>query len=131
MNIINITDRPTNTTLESLNRCILRVCYEGPTSSTRLNHHHHYQRLFTVGFVLVIDAAHSGNRGEIESILITKPKALAETDCGLLEYLYDIVGTTRYKQQLVKTPERVKALNEMAGGCYFGRSWGKPGNESR
>ncbi|EDS26216.1 structural maintenance of chromosomes smc4 [Culex quinquefasciatus] len=26
-------------------------------------------------------------QGEIETILITKPKALAETDCGLLEYL--------------------------------------------
>uniref|UniRef100_A0A8D8BBH1 Structural maintenance of chromosomes protein n=1 Tax=Culex pipiens TaxID=7175 RepID=A0A8D8BBH1_CULPI len=51
-------------------------------------------------------------QGEVESISMMKPKALTENDCGLLEYLEDIVGTTRYKQPLVKINERVEALNE-------------------
>ncbi|XP_058815599.1 structural maintenance of chromosomes protein 4 [Topomyia yanbarensis] len=51
-------------------------------------------------------------QGEVESISMMKPKALTENDCGLLEYLEDIVGTTRYKQPLVKINERVEMLNE-------------------
>ncbi|XP_055545678.1 structural maintenance of chromosomes protein 4 [Wyeomyia smithii] len=51
-------------------------------------------------------------QGEVESISMMKPKALTEADCGLLEYLEDIVGTTRYKQPLVKINERVESLNE-------------------
>ncbi|XP_062706860.1 structural maintenance of chromosomes protein 4 [Aedes albopictus] len=51
-------------------------------------------------------------QGEVESISMMKPKAMTENDCGLLEYLEDIVGTTRYKQPLVKINERVELLNE-------------------
>ncbi|XP_055593544.1 structural maintenance of chromosomes protein 4 [Uranotaenia lowii] len=51
-------------------------------------------------------------QGEVESISMMKPKAMTENDCGLLEYLEDIVGTTRYKQPLVKINERVEILNE-------------------
>lgn len=36
-------------------------------------------------------------QGEVESIALMKPKALTENECGLLEYLEDIIGTTRYK----------------------------------
>uniref|UniRef100_A0A182J7N8 Structural maintenance of chromosomes protein n=1 Tax=Anopheles atroparvus TaxID=41427 RepID=A0A182J7N8_ANOAO len=51
-------------------------------------------------------------QGEVESIAMMKSKAQTENDCGLLEYLEDIVGTTRYKQPLLKINERVDALNE-------------------
>ncbi|XP_065081267.1 structural maintenance of chromosomes protein 4 [Ochlerotatus camptorhynchus] len=51
-------------------------------------------------------------QGEVESISMMKPKALTENECGLLEYLEDIVGTTRYKQPLVKISGRVEMLNE-------------------
>lgn len=36
-------------------------------------------------------------QGEVESIAMMKPKGASESECGLLEYLEDIVGTTRYK----------------------------------
>uniref|UniRef100_A0A8W7PFD3 Structural maintenance of chromosomes protein n=1 Tax=Anopheles coluzzii TaxID=1518534 RepID=A0A8W7PFD3_ANOCL len=51
-------------------------------------------------------------QGEVESIAMMKSKAQTENDCGLLEYLEDIVGTTRYKVPLLKINERVDALNE-------------------
>ncbi|XP_058121689.1 structural maintenance of chromosomes protein 4 [Anopheles ziemanni] len=51
-------------------------------------------------------------QGEVESIAMMKSKAQTENECGLLEYLEDIVGTTRYKQPLLKINERVEALNE-------------------
>ncbi|XP_053673765.1 structural maintenance of chromosomes protein 4 [Anopheles nili] len=51
-------------------------------------------------------------QGEVESIAMMKSKAQTENDCGLLEYLEDIVGTTRYKQPLLKINERVDSLNE-------------------
>ena len=41
-----------------------------------------------------------------------KPKGQTETECGMLEYLEDIVGTTRYKEPLVKINERVEQLTE-------------------
>ncbi|XP_053663225.1 structural maintenance of chromosomes protein 4 [Anopheles marshallii] len=51
-------------------------------------------------------------QGEVESIAMMKAKAQTENECGLLEYLEDIVGTTRYKQPLLKINERVDSLNE-------------------
>uniref|UniRef100_A0A182QGQ9 Structural maintenance of chromosomes protein n=1 Tax=Anopheles farauti TaxID=69004 RepID=A0A182QGQ9_9DIPT len=51
-------------------------------------------------------------QGEVESIAMMKSKAQTENECGLLEYLEDIVGTTRYKEPLLKINERVDALNE-------------------
>ncbi|XP_052868300.1 structural maintenance of chromosomes protein 4 [Anopheles cruzii] len=51
-------------------------------------------------------------QGEVESIAMMKSKAQNDNECGLLEYLEDIVGTTRYKQPLLKINERVDMLNE-------------------
>lgn len=50
-------------------------------------------------------------QGEVESIAMMKPKALTESECGLLEYLEDIIGTTRYKKPLFLLNERVDVLN--------------------
>ncbi|XP_037817646.1 structural maintenance of chromosomes protein 4 [Lucilia sericata] len=51
-------------------------------------------------------------QGEVESIAMMKPKGQTEAECGMLEYLEDIVGTTRYKEPLVKINERVEQLTE-------------------
>ncbi|XP_061390983.1 structural maintenance of chromosomes protein 4 [Musca vetustissima] len=51
-------------------------------------------------------------QGEVESISMMKPKGLTEGECGMLEYLEDIVGTTRYKEPLIKINERVELLTE-------------------
>lgn len=40
-----------------------------------------------------------------------KPKALTENECGMLEYLEDIVGTTRYKEPLIKINDRAEQLS--------------------
>uniref|UniRef100_A0A0K8WDU8 Structural maintenance of chromosomes protein n=1 Tax=Bactrocera latifrons TaxID=174628 RepID=A0A0K8WDU8_BACLA len=51
-------------------------------------------------------------QGEVESIAMMKPKGQTENECGMLEYMEDIVGTTRYKEPLVKINERVEQLTE-------------------
>lgn len=52
-----------------------------------------------------------GLKGEVESIAMMKPKALGENECGMLEYLEDIVGTTRYKEPLLKINDRAEQLS--------------------
>lgn len=51
-------------------------------------------------------------QGEVESIAMMKPKAPNENECGHLEYLEDIIGTTRYKEPLQKISVRVDVLSE-------------------
>lgn len=51
-------------------------------------------------------------QGEVESIAMMKPKAQNENECGHLEYLEDIIGTTRYKEPLQKISARVDVLSE-------------------
>lgn len=41
-----------------------------------------------------------------------KPKAQNDNECGHLEYLEDIIGTTRYKEPLEKIHARVDVLSE-------------------
>lgn len=41
-----------------------------------------------------------------------KPKGQTEHECGHLEYLEDIIGTTRYKEPLQQISTRVDALTE-------------------
>jgi SpoU rRNA methylase family enzyme len=42
-----------------------------------------------------------------------KPKAQNEHDDGLLEYLEDIIGTTKYKQPIEDAAKEVEALNDV------------------
>lgn len=51
-------------------------------------------------------------QGEVESIAMMKPKAGTPNECGLLEYLEDIVGTARYKKPLMLMNDRLDRLNE-------------------
>ncbi|KAJ8679871.1 hypothetical protein QAD02_015658 [Eretmocerus hayati] len=52
-------------------------------------------------------------QGEVEQIALMKPKGQQEGDTGMLEFLEDIIGTTRYKEPLEKLFQRVEALSEL------------------
>jgi structural maintenance of chromosome 4 len=52
-------------------------------------------------------------QGEVESIAQMKAKAERENDDGLLEYLEDIIGTTKYKQLIEENLTKVHELNDV------------------
>ncbi|CAN8104891.1 unnamed protein product [Discula destructiva] len=52
-------------------------------------------------------------QGEVESIAQMKPKAANEHDDGLLEYLEDIIGTSKYKAPIDESAAEVETLNEI------------------
>lgn len=52
-------------------------------------------------------------QGEVESIAQMKPKAANEHDDGLLEYLEDIIGTSKYKAPIEESAQEVETLNEV------------------
>ena len=41
-----------------------------------------------------------------------EPKGKTDKECGLLEYLEDIIGTTRYKKPLMLLNQKLEQLNE-------------------
>lgn len=51
-------------------------------------------------------------QGEVEQIALMKPKAQHPHETGMLEYLEDIIGTTRYKEPIEKLQARIETLNE-------------------
>ncbi|KAG9242366.1 RecF/RecN/SMC [Calycina marina] len=52
-------------------------------------------------------------QGEVESIAQMKPRAANEHDDGLLEYLEDIIGTSKYKTPIEESAAEVETLNEV------------------
>lgn len=52
-------------------------------------------------------------QGEVESIAQMKPKAGNEHEDGLLEYLEDIIGTSKYKAPIEEAAAEVEALNDV------------------
>lgn len=52
-------------------------------------------------------------QGEVESIAQMKPKAASEHDDGLLEYLEDIIGTSKYKTPIEEAAVELESLNEI------------------
>ncbi|KAL2268387.1 hypothetical protein VTJ83DRAFT_3233 [Remersonia thermophila] len=52
-------------------------------------------------------------QGEVESIAQMKPKAGNEHEDGLLEYLEDIIGTSKYKAPIEEAAADVEALNDI------------------
>ncbi|CAD6227554.1 GSCOCG00001237001-RA-CDS [Cotesia congregata] len=52
-------------------------------------------------------------QGEVEQIALMKPKATNDHDCGMLEFLEDIIGTSRYKEPLVKLAEKFERTGEV------------------
>ncbi|KAJ3107536.1 hypothetical protein HDU97_003841 [Phlyctochytrium planicorne] len=51
-------------------------------------------------------------QGEVESISLMKPKGQTEHEDGLLEYLEDIIGTTKYKSKIDEAGVELDRLNE-------------------
>lgn len=51
-------------------------------------------------------------QGEVEQISLMKPKAPNENEDGLLEYLDDIIGTSRLKPMVVDLEAKVTAAHE-------------------
>ncbi|OTF74898.1 structural maintenance of chromosomes protein 4-like protein, partial [Euroglyphus maynei] len=51
-------------------------------------------------------------QGEVEQISLMKPKADPNSDVGMLEYLEDIIGTSRYKEPIDKLAVKYNELNE-------------------
>lgn len=51
-------------------------------------------------------------QGEVEQIALMKPKGQNENDTGMLEFLEDIIGTSRYKEPLEKLANKVEELTE-------------------
>ncbi|KAI8084271.1 uncharacterized protein B0P05DRAFT_534893 [Gilbertella persicaria] len=51
-------------------------------------------------------------QGEVESIALMKAKAKDGNDDGLLEYLEDIIGTSKYKDRIEEASGRLEVLNE-------------------
>lgn len=52
-------------------------------------------------------------QGEVESIAQMKAKAANEHEDGLLEYLEDIIGTSKYKSPIEEAAAEVETLNEI------------------
>jgi structural maintenance of chromosome 4 len=52
-------------------------------------------------------------QGEVESIAQMKPKAANEHDDGLLEYLEDIIGTSKYKAPIEEAAAELEQLNDV------------------
>lgn len=52
-------------------------------------------------------------QGEVENIAQMKAKAEKDNDDGLLEYLEDIIGTTKYKPLIEQNMTEMEALNEV------------------
>ena len=52
-------------------------------------------------------------QGEVESIAQMKPKAANEHDDGLLEYLEDIIGTSKYKTPIEEAGVELENMNEV------------------
>merc|ERR1711902_38378 len=51
-------------------------------------------------------------QGEVEQIALMKPKGLNENDEGMLEYLEDIIGSSRFKDPIETLHKRVQELVE-------------------
>lgn len=54
-------------------------------------------------------------QGEVESIAQMPPKARNEHEEGLLEYLEDIIGTSRFKEEIETAAKTVDECNEQRG----------------
>ncbi|XP_064614893.1 structural maintenance of chromosomes protein 4-like [Liolophura sinensis] len=54
-------------------------------------------------------------QGEVEQIAMMKPKGQTEHDEGMLEFLEDIIGSSRYQEPIEQLSKRVEELNELRG----------------
>lgn len=55
-------------------------------------------------------------QGEVEQISLMKPKAQTPNDEGMLEYLEDIIGSSRLKAPIAKVERRLDTLQQQRSG---------------
>lgn len=65
------------------------------------------KRIIIMPFIISFWILHLRNvtfflKGEVEQISMMKPKGPSEHESGMLEYLEDIVGTSRFKVNILK-----------------------------
>lgn len=65
-------------------------------------------------------------QGEVEQIALMKPKAASEHEDGMLEFLEDIIGTSRLKEPIEELSRQVEEANTARGekvdsdfGCTY------------
>ena len=51
-------------------------------------------------------------QGEVEQISLMKPKARNENEEGMLEYLEDIIGSSRLKAPIFRLHQRLETIND-------------------
>lgn len=96
---------------------VSRTAFKDNTSYYRLNEKKvTYKEVATVLRTNGIDLDHNRFlilQGEVEQIAMMKPKAPSEHEDGMLEFLEDIIGCSRFKEPIEKVEKRVEELNEM------------------
>lgn len=118
VHFVEIEDRPDNTyiTLPGTEFTVSRTANRDNSSFYCLNEKKvHFKEVAKLLKQHNIDLEHNRFlilQGEVESISMMKPKAVSENECGLLEYLEDIVGTSRYKEPLQKISEKTEVFEK-------------------
>ncbi|KAI0082329.1 hypothetical protein K474DRAFT_1655715 [Panus rudis PR-1116 ss-1] len=95
---------------------VTRTAYKNNTSRYTINgRQSNYKEVQTLLKGRGIDLDHNRFlilQGEVESIAQMKPKAPSEHEDGLLEYLEDIIGTSKYKEPIEEALAEMDRLNE-------------------
>ncbi|KDQ18233.1 hypothetical protein BOTBODRAFT_29575 [Botryobasidium botryosum FD-172 SS1] len=98
------------------NLVVARTAYQNNTSKYTINDRpSNFTEVTTLLKERGIDLDHKRFlilQGEVESIAQMKPKAPSEHEDGLLEYLEDIIGTSKYKAPIEESSLEVERLNE-------------------
>ena len=55
------------------------------------------------------------SQGEVEQIALMKPRAASEHEDGMLEFLEDIIGTSRLKEPIEQLSRQVEEANSTRG----------------
>ncbi|KAK9479861.1 RecF/RecN/SMC [Lipomyces japonicus] len=109
-------DNGSSTTVPNSKLIVTRRAFKNNSSKYTINDHESsYSEVTTLLRDRGIDLDHKRFlilQGEVESIAQMKPKAQNENDDGLLEYLEDIIGTSKYKKPIEDSATEVETLNE-------------------
>ena len=87
----------------------LSVCFNGRKSNAQVTCMNPSLSL------LAFSLSSLSHQGEVEQIALMKPKAQTEHDDGMLEFLEDIIGTSRFKEPIELLSKKVEELNEARG----------------
>uniref|UniRef100_A0A1I8I363 SMC_N domain-containing protein n=1 Tax=Macrostomum lignano TaxID=282301 RepID=A0A1I8I363_9PLAT len=96
---------------------VARTAFKDNASYYAVNgRRHEYKKVAELLMRVGIDLTHNRFlilQGEVEQISLMKPIAPNEHEEGLLEYLEDIIGSSRFKNPLTRIVRRIDALNDL------------------